>query len=575
MRRFGPPSRILLVSALFLLSCLQYANSLGNDFVWDAEGVFLEDPSIRDLSNIPSFFAKGYRLAPHGVIAGGTVERSGLTYYRPLVKTLHAIEFHFLGTAPAGYKLANILLNGCVVAAAFLFLEAVTGSTFAAFLASVLYAVNPSRAEAVYWTYSDSVILAALFSLLSLFLYRKKKYVPALAVFAFALLSHETAVLLPLVCILLEYLLPEGESRQGYLRPLPFVLLACVYLVVRRGAAGPVPLTQLDALSLFNAGAVIVKKYLKLLLVPDGPVTVYRYRSGAFESLTPEIAVSYAVLGGFALLGGFLWRAKKREYLFWLLWFFVLISFTFNVGNFGDYLLAEKNLYLACLGPCAAAARFAVSRRRTGAATLLVLAAFAVYHSAETFRRGFYWKDTVTYLEQALSFSPDFSLGRIALANKLASGGEYDRAAAEYARVAGSRPELAGYMKKLMGEAYFNKGNELASQGRYGQALAEYDKALPLKEDVSSVYNNVGNVHYVLDDQKGAAAAWEKALRADPSNAEACYNMAMALEKEGRIVDALVYYQRFLSLAPARAPEVSDRVEGIRKRARERAPRKG
>lgn len=85
-------------AVLFLatLSFSLYVSSLGNEFVWDGEEVFLQDPSIRDLHYLPGYFSEGFFA--HIPSQGNTL--AYLDYYRPAIKALHLLEFQLFGEDP-------------------------------------------------------------------------------------------------------------------------------------------------------------------------------------------------------------------------------------------------------------------------------------------------------------------------------------------------------------------------------------------------------------------------------------------------------------------------------------------
>jgi hypothetical protein len=55
----------------------------------------------------------------------------------------------------------------------------------------------PARSEAVYWVYSDSYLLVAIFSLLAILKFLTGKHLAAITLFAAALLIQEIAVVHP------------------------------------------------------------------------------------------------------------------------------------------------------------------------------------------------------------------------------------------------------------------------------------------------------------------------------------------------------------------------------------------
>ena len=455
----------LFLLVLVLVSVLQYSHSFGNGFVWDAKGVFVDDPTIRELKYLPRYFTEVSALGdPSRRTAPAGVSVTSIPYYRPLMKVVHLAEHAVFGTNPIPYNAVDILLNALVVALCFSVVRSVTGNPKVAFLSSLLYAVNPARAEVVSWSYSDPYIVGAIFSLSAFLLYDRRRYLLSLLSFGLALLSHETAVLVPFILLSYELLIRRDRTFAPVGRLSGFFLLAGIFLLLRRSVAGPMPVTDLGPFTLANAAVVLVNRYVKIFFLPDAPVTIYQYRPGMFASLNREVMLSYAAAALLSGFGLFLWL-KKRPLFFWYLWFFVFISASFNVGRFGDYLMAEKMLYVASIGLCVVIAGLleSIGGKRLGAG---LVALFAVLHFGVTFHRTLFWTDTATYLEKALEFAPDFYLGHYALGNEHASQKRYDGAIQEYGKTLALKPDLSfagGYISDL----YNEKGYEYASAGRY------------------------------------------------------------------------------------------------------------
>ena len=87
---------------IFLVCLSVYSNTFSKGFVWDDLYQIQENPRIRSLENIPSFFSsevwtgvKGQHVTP---------------YYRPLFTLSIAVDYFLWGEKPAGYHLTNILL---------------------------------------------------------------------------------------------------------------------------------------------------------------------------------------------------------------------------------------------------------------------------------------------------------------------------------------------------------------------------------------------------------------------------------------------------------------------------------
>ena len=87
---------------------------------------------------------------------------------------------------------------------------------------------------------------------------------------------------------------------------------------------------------------------------------------------------------------------------------------------------------------------------------------------------------------------------------------------------------------RLMEEAGFNLGNSLYLQDKYQEADSQYfDIASREKHDSlkEASYYNLGNSFYKSEQYDGAVQAYKQALRINPDDEDARYNLAMAQKK--------------------------------------------
>ncbi|MBR6491048.1 MAG: tetratricopeptide repeat protein [Bacteroidales bacterium] len=87
---------------------------------------------------------------------------------------------------------------------------------------------------------------------------------------------------------------------------------------------------------------------------------------------------------------------------------------------------------------------------------------------------------------------------------------------------------------RLMEEAGFNLGNSLYLQDKYQEADSQYyDIASRAKNDSlkEASYYNLGNSFYKSEQYEGAVQAYKQALRLNPDDEDARYNLAMAQKK--------------------------------------------
>lgn len=80
--------------------------------------------------------------------------------------------------------------------------------------------------------------------------------------------------------------------------------------------------------------------------------------------------------------------------------------------------------------------------------------------------------------------------------------------------------------------AHYNLGAALYKTGKYQEAATTFRKSL-LKGNIpneAAVYYNLGNAQFQMQDLSGAIDSYQHALRLDPNDADAKYNLALALQ---------------------------------------------
>lgn len=168
-------------------------------------------------------------------------------FYRPIIEIYFFAGRTLFGCAPLPFHLASIgihLLNTLLL---FLLARALSGARSFAFLAALLFSVQPGYVQAVAWVGAITDLLPATWFLLTLWLHlrylqhgSRRAYAGALAAFTGCLLTHESsAVLLPMM-LLLDFTVWQTSGRPRAERPLvgrvvryaPFAILLAAYLVL-------------------------------------------------------------------------------------------------------------------------------------------------------------------------------------------------------------------------------------------------------------------------------------------------------------------------------------------------------
>ena len=560
VRQAAPPSRAALVWAIAVAASavLVYLNAFGNGFVLDDTRLVRDNVRIRSLASVPQLFASSY---------WGIEGAQGL--YRPLALASFAVNYALHGLEPGGYIAVNVALHAGVSLALFALVRALGGSPLVAGAAGVLFAVHPVHTEAVAGISGRPELLAALFSLLALFLHRRAASslrpglgtrAAALACFALALLSKESAITLLLVAPAMDAILPvqrqDGETitpRSRILRDyLPLIAVALVYLAVRRAVLGgiviaghaiapldnplvavaPTPLGDLMGATrgqaLMTAFAVM-GEYARLLLWPARLSPDYSYNQIPLVTSPGDVRFLIGVALAAACLAAIVWLWRRSPLAAFGLAFVALTySIVSNLAITIGTICAERLIYLPSAGAFILAAvvleRVAASAPSRRRIALAAFAAIVVAASARTIARNRDWRDETALWSSAVAIAPSSA-----------------RVQSEYGRLLLARAEAAAAAGRT------DEGERL-----YADARAHYESAVAIYPAYSLPLDGLAMIASEHERFDEANALYERAMQAWPGNYASLANwaslrwdharglraQAMQLRQDGKVAES-------------------------------------
>lgn len=98
--------------------------------------------------------------------------------------------------------------------------------------------------------------------------------------------------------------------------------------------------------------------------------------------------------------------------------------------------------------------------------------------------------------------------------------------------------------------AAFNEGLAFKKAKDYAAALGAFQRAAQLDPKYAQAWAERGNSHLSLGQAKAATDSFDTALKLDPANQTARYNMAYALRQQKRFDEAAKQYQLYLQRSP-------------------------
>lgn len=224
--------RGLYAVALIIVVTLIFYPGLSGNFFFDDKPSIVDNPALR------LFDGSFSSLIPAS--SNGVASPLG----RPLSMASFALNLHFLGEDPFYFKLINLLIH--LVNGGLIFILArqlwlrLTGSSNsfpAAFWMTAVWLLHPINLTPVLFVVQRMTSLAAFFTLaaLSLYLYGRQRMgsrgwaaiaISLMACWPMAVLSKETALLLPLFILVCEWLVRDD------FRPIPPKILRSVALIL-------------------------------------------------------------------------------------------------------------------------------------------------------------------------------------------------------------------------------------------------------------------------------------------------------------------------------------------------------
>ncbi len=429
-------------------------------------------------------------------------------------------------------------------------------SDWAAALGAAAFVFHPLHVEPVAWVSGLRDMISGAATVAALWLYavsalasdarrRRLYFISATSLFAAALLSKPSAVVIPILAGLLDFgVLRRPLSRVLKSLSLWFVLAAGFALLTRQSqdalhirALMPLwsrPLVALDSLAFY-----LFKLFWPATLSPD-------------YGRAPDMALAkgwlYWTWTGPAALSIAIGLSRERRInavcagLFAVAPLPVLGLVPFIHQDLST--VADRYVYASILGPALAVAWYAgkwPSRRWPWAVAALIVVALG----ARSWFQVQVWSNTGTLFGHIVAHNPDSGIAHMNLANYLADHGDPQGAETHYREALRYRP--------AEGMPLNNLANFLVRQNRAAEAVPYYEKALldGIAENVASAHNALGVILPGMGRPPQVAAAhFEAALKINPRNDRVQGNYASFLVQHGHPEDAIMHYQWALQLRP-------------------------
>ncbi|MEO8432745.1 MAG: tetratricopeptide repeat protein [Acidobacteriota bacterium] len=567
-------------------ACLvAYANGLTGTFTYDDKAIVRDNPRLRAPDRVGEIFRTSY-------FGGG---RGSGSNYRPVLLLSYAAQWWVHGKAAFAFHVVNVALHvAATLLLAALFLRLGLPPPAVA-LGSLFFAVHPIHVEAVTSLVGRGETLAAVLTagflhFATAFSERpgRSRWIPlagALALYAVALLTKESASVAPALFFLILALRSEGgflrRAAFAFRRGWPvyagsaFVLGGAFALraAVLGGAIHPPnsgifevenALAALHPWARVANACLILLRYLGRTVFPlhlsadESAWSIRMVSAHAPAAILTVAAVGFLGLLALARLG------TGSPAAFGVLWFGVAFLPTSNLFFPIGTIFAERVAYLPSAGICLAlGAAFAGAGRplrELSPARRWAAAAILVGFSARTVTRNAVWWTDSSLFTNSAAVAPQSAKAHYNLAYVLGEGGQREESLRRYERAISI---YAGYW-----DAWAGKGKMERELGRLEAAEASYRKTLALLPDYENGYFGLGLVLEEAGRLREAADNDRRGLRKAPASLPLAYRLAVVSSRLGD-AGAEEAWRRALVLGPASAAVHADYADWLLEGGRE------
>ncbi len=550
-----------VILLLIIVGFSIYANALPNKMFWDDNDGILHNQFIKNWQYFPQFFSEN-------LIAG-----SGLlsNYWRPMLLTVFSFEWHLWRSWAPGYHFINIVFHITNAILLFLILLYLFGNRWLAVITSFIFLVHPLQTEAVTYVSGLGDPLSNFFIFLGIIFFIKfrisgKKihqsylYFSSLSMFIFALMSKETAIVMPAYLFLVDFFflsrnekMPFRESfKESTKATLYFFITAGIYIFLRATVLNFENTFNLyDQKNAFTSNLHIrlftffhiFLIYLRLIFWPLG---LHMERSVNLAFSFNSFPVIFGAIIFFSMIVFAFIKFKKFPVVsFGILWFLIGLAPVSNILVPVSGLLYEHWLYLPLIGIFLSLTWAGIEIAKKYHLQKIFLIIFIIFFSFLSFltiKRNFDWRDPITFYNQTLKYAPNSYRVINNLGMAYDDKKEYTKAEKMYKQAIAIDPKEA--------VAYHNLGNAYEGEGKTNLAIKNFEKAISLNPKFIFSYRALLYIYLKNKNYEKARKVLENYLPWSSSKVNTLLLLSEIATKEKKEKLALSYLKRAEKLDP-------------------------
>lgn len=545
--RYGPRAWLVVAG----LSMLPYLLTAWFPFAYDDYGQILENPFLRNYNRVTDLVTLDTLNNPH-VVNGR----------RPVAVFTHLVDFQIWNLSPVGYHVTSALLHALAVLAFGLFIRTLANRSgnskweLSGLGASLLFGLHPLATEAAHVPSFRPDILFTLFTFLALRqgITLRDTYsgkwlggIAAFSLFTFlALLSKETAVILPALLSMIWWLYPTTRPRRAtafLLLGISFSAIVLFALLCLGGAPLQAAGGSWNGISLkfpenLLTTPALFTKGLRLLFFPLGLSLDHAIPPGlpGFQALAGVTAMAFMAVAVVVFRRRNPWLALSLSGI--MLAFLPVSNLVPLINPF-----AERYLYLSCAFTAMLVTNLVMQLRGPVGTFEKSMAGLAVILALLTGLRMFDWRSEENIWTKTLHQNPG-SVKALTWLGILHKAGDPLKAHEYFVRACELNPQAAN-------DAMVNLAILYGQQGEIQRAETLLREAIRLRPEKAAGYYNLAFDLSLQERIPEAIAVLREGIKVDEMYLPTRLMLAGLLCDSGNLEAALDITRGTLRLDPA------------------------
>ena len=502
---------------------------------WDDEVYILNNKFIKDFSWL------GFQKMCTATYAGN---------YHPVVTFFNAVEYALFGTNPMIYHFMNIFFHVVNTILVMLLVFDLSKKSWVAFGVAMIFAIHPLHVESVAWVSESKDVLYTLFMLLAARIYiqskqdnRKSLPYICIALFILACLSKSSAVVFPLLMVMLDYYLDVAFDLKKsiinkwmyWIIALGFGLLA-LYTQKQEGAIIETT-QQYDLLYKLVIPCYALSYYIIQFFIPFHQSALHPFP----ETLGVWHYASVVFLGALVLL---IWKFRKnKNVVFGAAFFIINLLLVIQVLGFGKAIVSERYSYVPYIGLAFLVCMLLDTIQSKSSQLKYGLIPFVVLLMVISYNRIKVWEDSIALFSDVTEKYPTSAIGWNNLGTALYRADKMDDGLDALNEAIKLNPSYA--------EAYNNRGAFFLKTNNFVSAEPDFIKATTLRKNYSTAFYNLGVLYSKTGKVEKAIDNFKISIAQNNDAQSAYYNMAICYNQLGDKKAALDAVKNAIALKPS------------------------